>query len=117
MKHTANLLILAIFLALVGVAVLGSTVAAQSGGDAPAPLSPARLGTVNASYDLTWSRVTGGGETSSTGGDYTLGGTAGQPDPGLLVGGDYTLGGGFWGGGALAVEYRLYLPLVQNWNP
>jgi hypothetical protein len=60
-------------------------------------------------YDLTWSTVDGGGYTFSTGGDYTLGGTVGQPDAGLLTGGDYTLAGGFWGGGA---EYDIYLPVV-----
>jgi uncharacterized membrane protein len=69
--------------------------AAQSGGD----------------YDLTWSTVDGGGETFSVGGDYSLGGTAGQPDAGLLDGGDYALAGGFWGGG-LPVQYRVYLPLL-----
>jgi hypothetical protein len=68
-------------------------------------------------YDLTWSTVSGGGWTFSTGGAYTLGGTIGQPGAGLLAGvasggGAYTLGGGFWGGGALAGEYRAYLPLV-----
>ena len=67
---------------------------AQSGGD----------------YDLTWSTVDGGGATFSTGGDYTLGGTIGQPDAGVTIGGDYTLDGGFWGGAAL--QYRIYLPLV-----
>ncbi len=61
-------------------------------------------------YDLTWSTIDGGGYTFSTGGDYTLGGTVGQPDTGALTGGDYTLTGGFWGGGA--AEYRIYLPLI-----
>ena len=64
-------------------------------------------------YDLTWSTVDGGGYTFSTGGVYTLGGTAGQPDAGLLAGGGYTLAGGFWGGGAVAGSvYEVYLPLV-----
>jgi hypothetical protein len=64
-------------------------------------------------YDLTWNTVDGGGQTS-TGGGYTLSGTVGQPDPGLLTGGEYTLGGGFWAGGAVAAPgaYREYLPLV-----
>ena len=66
-----------------------------------------------APYDLTWSTVDGGGEMFSTGGVYSLGGTVGQPDAGVLEGGDYTLAGGFWGG-ALAVEYRVYLPLVMR---
>lgn len=63
-------------------------------------------------YTFPWWTVDGGGHTFSTGGAYTLGGTIGQPDAGLLTGGTYTLGGGFWGGGAAAIEYRLYLPLV-----
>ena len=66
-----------------------------------------------APYDLTWSTVDGGGWTFSTGGGYTLGGTIGQPDAGVLEGGDYSLAGGFWGG-ALAVRYRVYLPLVMR---
>jgi len=64
-------------------------------------------------YDLSWSTVDGGGWTFSTGGDYSLGGTAGQPDAGLISGGAYTLAGGLWPGGAVvASEYRIYLPLV-----
>ena len=67
-------------------------------------------------YDLTWSTVDGGGYTFSAGGAYSLGGTAGQPDAGVLEGGDYSLAGGFWGG-ALAVRYRIYLPLVVRQSP
>lgn len=83
-----------IFLTLAAVLLLVPVALAQSGG----------------SYDLTWNTVDSGGTTFSTGGDYSLGGTIGQPDAGLLTGGDYTLAGGFWGGGA--VEYKVYLPLV-----
>jgi len=61
-------------------------------------------------YDLTWSTVDGGGYTWSEGGPYSLGGTIGQPDAGVLSGGGYTLAGGFWGGAA--VRYGVYLPLV-----
>jgi hypothetical protein len=68
-------------------------------------------------YDLSWWTVDTGGITLSTADGYTLGGTAGQPDAGLLTGGDYTLGGGFWGGGALGVHRRLYLPLVMRRFP
>jgi hypothetical protein len=75
-------------------------------------LSPAQ------SYDLSWSTIDGGGHTFSTGGDYSLGGTVGQPDPGLLTGGDYTLGGGFWGGGAQRVTRDIYLPVVlRSYGP
>jgi hypothetical protein len=64
-------------------------------------------------FDLSWWTVDGGGGTFSTGGDYTLGGTIGQPDAGLLTGGDYTMGGGFWGGGELQVAQRfVYLPIT-----
>jgi hypothetical protein len=87
------------FLAVVGVRY--GVVRAQTGGP----------------YDLSWSTVDGGGHTFSTGGDYSLGGTIGQPDPGLLTGGDYTLGGGFWGGGAQRVSQNIYLPLVLKGYP
>jgi len=53
-------------------------------------------------YDLSWSTVDGGGATFLTGGPYALGGTAGQPDAGLLAGGPYELSGGFWFGSAIA---------------
>ncbi len=68
-------------LALVGFAALVPGVClAQSGGP----------------YDLTWSTIDGGGATAVTGGVYSLGGTAGQPDAGLSTGGVYSLQGGFW---------------------
>ena len=60
-------------------------------------------------YDLSWWTVDGGGYTFSTGGDYSLGGTIGQPDAGLLAGPGYLLSGGFWSGGG---RYRVYLPVV-----
>ncbi len=61
-------------------------------------------------YDLSWWTVDGGGITPNENSGYTLGGTAGQPDAAVWSGGDYTLAGGFWGG--VAVEYRIYMPLV-----
>jgi hypothetical protein len=77
-------------------------------------LLPARVGPAVAQsggpYDLTWSTVDGGGEMYSAGGAYTLGGTVGQPDAGVLEGGAYTLAGGFWGGASTV--HRLYLPLL-----
>ena len=66
-------------------------------------------------YDLSWWTVDGGGGTFSTGGDYTLGGTIGQPDAGLMTGGDYTLGGGFWGGCEVHRQaYLVYLPTMMK---
>ncbi len=60
-------------------------------------------------YDLTWNTIAGGGGTFSTGGGYTLGGTAGQPGDSTLAGGGYTLSGGFWAG---IPAYAAYLPLM-----
>ncbi len=95
MRRATILLALAALLLLASVALRSPAPAvAQSGGD----------------YDLTWNTVDGGGYTFSTGGDYSLGGTIGQPDAGVLTGGDYTLGGGFWSGGAIG--HKIYLPLI-----
>jgi len=60
-------------------------------------------------YDLSWWTADSGGYTFSSGGDYSLGGTIGQPDAGLLTGPGYHLSGGFWTGGG---PYRVYLPVV-----
>ena len=68
-------------------------------------------------YDLSWSTVDGGGYTFSSGGDYELGGTAGQHDAGSKSGGDYILYGGFWTGGGLEPEYDTYLPLALKNYP
>ncbi len=66
-------------------------------------------------YDLSWWTVDGGGATGSTGGGYSLSGTAGQPDAGVLEGGGYILGGGFWRGGAVPPPgYFIYLPLAMR---
>jgi hypothetical protein len=68
-----------------------------------------------AGYDLSWWSVDGGGVTFSSGGGYTLGSTAGQPDANVLHGGAYTLAGGFWGGGETIGEgHEVYLPLVMR---
>jgi len=79
---------------------LASGVALATPGSADAP---------EASYDISWWTVDGGGTTLSSGGSYGLGGTIGQPDAGLMSGGDYTLLGGFWGA---AQGHIIYLPLV-----
>ena len=59
---------------------------AQSGGD----------------YVIKKSTIDGGGVGTATGGDYVMGGTAGQPDANDLSGGDYFLNGGFWSPAASA---------------
>lgn len=52
---------------------------------------------VGGGYDLSWNTVDGGGGTFSIGGIYSIGGTIGQPDAGVMAGGIYTATGGFWG--------------------
>ena len=48
------------------------------------------------SYSVNWSKVAGGGGTS-TGGVYSVSGTIGQPDAGgPLTNGQYSITGGFW---------------------
>ncbi len=47
-------------------------------------------------YSIGWYKIAGGGGTS-TGGNYSLSGTIGQPDAGnAMTGGSYSLTGGFW---------------------
>jgi uncharacterized repeat protein (TIGR01451 family) len=50
------------------------------------------------SYAIPWWTVDGGGTMTASGGTYSLSGTAGQPDAGVLSGGAYSVAGGFWGG-------------------
>lgn len=74
----------------------------------PASAGPDESETVQ-SYEISWWTVDGGGGTFSSGGDYDLGGTIGQPDTGTAIGGGYALSGGFWAwwGGD-----TFFLPLV-----
>jgi len=68
------------------IAALAAVVGARGGGDtAGVP-----------DFDLSWHTVDGGGVMRSTGGDFELSGTIGQPDAGAMSGGDFTLTGGFW---------------------
>ena len=77
----------AIGLGIVGVIATVATVvgARGGGGTAGAP-----------EFDLSWHTVDGGGVMRSTGGDFELSGTIGQPDAGAMSGGNFTLTGGFW---------------------
>ena len=60
--------------------LLASSASAQSGGN----------------FDLTWSTIDGGGNTSS-GGVFAVSGTIGQPDAGVMTGANLqTVIGGFW---------------------
>ncbi len=80
---------------LMGMLLLTSVALAQSGGG----------------YDLAWHTIDGGGAVS-TGGNFALGGTIGQPDAARLSGGDFTLVGGFWGGSFS--QHGIYLPLTLH---
>jgi hypothetical protein len=68
-------------------------------------------------YEIDWWTVDGGGYALSTGDGYVLGGSAGQPDAGLLTGETYLLSGGFWGGAPAIARYRVYLPVVLRGSP
>ena len=53
-------------------------------------------------FDIDWYTMDGGGEMWTTGGDFELSGTIGQPDASttIMSGGDFELAGGFWAGAA-----------------
>jgi len=53
-------------------------------------------------YSISWHTIDSGGG-QSTGGQYTLTGTIGQPDAAYSAGGNYELLGGFWPGGPLCI--------------
>lgn len=65
---------------LVAGIVLSSPAAAQSGGP----------------YKIDRSSIDGGGSLASAGAEYSMSGTAGQPDADVHTGGPYELDGGFW---------------------
>jgi len=65
-------------------------------------------------YEITWRTIDGGGR--STGGQYVLTGTIGQPDAAYSAGGDYELLGGFWPGGPLCfVDLSDFSIFAQYW--
>ena len=66
-----------------------------------------------ADYAIDWWTVDGGGGVS-TGGSYSLSGTVGQPDAGLLSGGNFALAGGFWGLFAVQTACAPYLWVAQT---
>ena len=99
----ARLLLLA--LALLLLAAGGAPLLAQDPQAEPAE---------PAAYGLSWYSIDGGGTRASSGGAYTLSGTAGQADAGAMAGGSLRLVGGFWGGLGAALHYGIYLPLVRR---
>ena len=66
-------------------------------------------------YEITWSTIDGGGAVSS-GGQYLVRGTIGQPDAAYSEGGDYELLGGFWPGESLCtVNFEDFARLAEYW--
>ncbi len=63
-------------------------------------------------YAIDWFTINGGGGTS-TGGLYTVTGTVGQPDAGVMSGGPYSLTGGFW---ALSAVQTPGAPWLAVWR-
>jgi len=71
-------------------------------------------------YAIPWWTVDGGGTMAASGGTYSLSGTVGQPDVGVLSGGTYSLSGGFWGGAGLGsgvFEANLAVGLSDSPDP
>ena len=67
------------------------------------------------SYEIVWSTIDGGGGQSS-GGQYILTGTIGQPDAAYSSGGNYELLGGFWPGGPLCiVDFYDFTRFAEHW--
>ena len=77
------------------------------------------------SYSIDWSKIAGGGGTS-TGGVYAVSGTIGQPDAGgPMTNGQYSVTGGFWslvnvvqtpGAPLLAITFAANQAIV-SWSP
>ena len=68
------------------------------------------------SYSIDWYKVAGGGGTS-TGGQYSLSGTIGQPDAsGAMSGGQYSVTGGFWSIYAIQVPGAPLLTITYAGN-
>lgn len=64
-------------------------------------------------YDLSWFTTDGGGGTLATGGNYSLDGTVGQLDAGVMRVGSYKLEGGFWVSEP-DTPFNVYLPSVMR---
>jgi hypothetical protein len=60
-------------------------------------------------WEILWHTIDGGGTRASSGGEFALSSTLGQPDAGTSSGGIYAVRGGFW-------EVRSALPLPSSDN-
>ena len=66
----------------------------------------------SANLEILWFSIDGGGSTSSSGGGYSLSGTIGQPDAGVISGGNFTVQGGFWNTDSANNLLEILLPVV-----
>jgi hypothetical protein len=106
MKRYIRIGLIAVLLACALLAVVSIGLVLPREGLAQAGAQPQVTG-----YSIdTWTVGAGG---ASSGGSFTLGGTAGQKDAGSLSGGSFTLDGGFWGQ-VVDTLYRLYLPAIMR---
>ncbi|UCE50206.1 MAG: hypothetical protein JSW47_08585 [Phycisphaerales bacterium] len=68
-----------------------------------------------ADYDVPAFTIDAGGDTSS-GGDFSLTATIGQPHAGVMTGGDFELAGGFAPGGPMCiVGFDDFARFVEEW--
>jgi len=73
------------------------------------------ISTIHADYSISWYTIDSGGGTSS-GGQYSLTGTIGQPDAGYHYEGPCELLGGFWIGGPLCiVNLEQFATFASHW--
>jgi hypothetical protein len=80
-------------------------------------VGPVILAAPDGGLSIPWWTVDGGGGTS-TGGQFDLSGTVGQPDAAVLAGDSYVLSSGFWNGRVNGISgtlgTNLYLPFVSR---
>ena len=72
-------------------------------------------------FSVDWFTIDGGGG-ASTGGNYALNGSIGQPDAGTVSGGSFTLQGGFWSGVVTQPIPQLFIQqsgsqVFISWSP
>lgn len=77
-------------------------------------IGPVVSGQVGGNYDLSWSTIDSGGGTSS-GGQYILTGTIGQPDTGRTASCTYHLSGGFWSAPPCVVDLHYFAQFSSQW--
>jgi hypothetical protein len=89
---------------------------AQGGATPPPPPPPPDGPPGDGDIVLSWYTIDGGGRTYTTGGDFELGSTLGQPDAGRMEGDCIVLTGGFWPG-VLGASNDCYANCDQSATP